>query len=84
MVTQMPPLQLEYKPIKFDKDIHKLTRSQCNTEYSHSEDQPCGQVHNENIACYMWPALLEGGGRIISKGEVLCELEPVCFDFLVI
>ncbi|KAJ7353766.1 hypothetical protein OS493_032637 [Desmophyllum pertusum] len=32
MVTQMPPLQLEYKSIKFDKDIHKLTRSQCNTE----------------------------------------------------
>ncbi|KAJ7353745.1 hypothetical protein OS493_032615 [Desmophyllum pertusum] len=63
MVTQMPPLQLEYKSIKFDKDIHKLTRSQCNTEYSHSEDQPCGEVHNENIACYMWPALLEGGAK---------------------
>ena len=63
MVTQVPPLQLEYKAVKFDKDIHKLTRFQCNTGYSPSE----------NIACYLWPALLEAGGRIIFPGEVLCK-----------
>ncbi|XP_078384751.1 uncharacterized protein LOC144667222, partial [Oculina patagonica] len=77
MVTQVPPLQLEYKAVKFDKDIHKLTRFQCNTEYSSCDDQLFVQAPSENIACYLWPALLEAGGRIIFPGEVLCKLESV-------
>lgn len=70
MVTQVPPLQLEYKAVQFDKNIHKLTRLQ-----HHSECTISGK-----IACYLWPALLEGGGRIIFPGEVLCKLEPVNHD----
>ena len=66
MVTQLPPLQLEYKSLKFDKAVHKLARFQCNTS-----DQRFGETATEDIACYLWPALIEGGGRIIFPGEVL-------------
>lgn len=74
MVTQVPPMQLEYKSLKFDKAVHKLARCQCNTD-----DQRFHEVPSEHIACYLWPALLEGGGRIIFPGQVLCKLES---DFL--
>ena len=36
---------------------------------------PSGQDHGEEIACYLWPGLLDGGGRLIRAGEVLCKIE---------
>jgi len=77
MVTQVPPLQLEYKSLKFDKAVHKLARFQCN-----SDDQRFSEAPGENIACYLWPALLEGGGRIIFSGEVLCKWESNFMDYV--
>ena len=26
------------------------------------------------IACYLWPGLLDGGGKLIRAGEVLCKV----------
>ena len=77
MVTQVPPLQLEYKSSKFDKAVHKLARCQCNTD-----DQRFGEVPGEDIACYLWPALLEGGGRIVFPGQVLCKQESDFLDYV--
>lgn len=77
MVTQVPPLQLEYKSLTFDKTLHKLARCQCNTD-----DQRFGEVPGEDIACYLWPALLEGGGRVILPGEVLCKLQSDFLDYV--
>ena len=77
MVTQLPPLQLEYKSLKFDKAVHKLTRFQSN-----SDNRRFGEVLSEDIACYLWPALIEGGGRIIFPGEVLCKLESDYLDYV--
>ena len=84
MVTQVPPLQLEYKCLKFDKALHKLARFQCN-----ADDQRFDQSFNvlapgegEDIVCYLWPALLEGGGRIIFPGEVFCKLESEYPDYV--
>ena len=34
MVTQVPPMQLEYGAVQFDKDLHKLARFQHRAEYS--------------------------------------------------
>lgn len=70
MVTQVPPMHLEYSSSRFNKKLHKLTRLSYNTESN--------ELHtSENIACYLWPALLEQGGRVIFHGEVLCK--PACF-----
>lgn len=79
MVTQVPPMQLEYKSLKFDKAVHKLARYQCNTD-----DQRFHKARSEHIACYLWPALLEGGGRVIFPGEVLCKLESDFLDYVMI
>ena len=78
MVTQVPPMQLEYGVVQFDKDLHKLARFQHRAEYCPGVDRPYGQI----IACYFWPALLEEGGRIIFPGEVMCE--PVSDSYVVI
>lgn len=33
------------------------------------------QSQGEEIACYLWPGLLDGGGRLIRAGEVLCKIK---------
>lgn len=65
IVTQVPPLRLEYSSSKFNKRIHSRTRLYYNNERSE-------QGQSENIACYLWPALVEHGGKVIFPGEVLC------------
>lgn len=62
LVTQLPPLQLEYSCLKFNKQKHRITRFFYNLE-------------GPDIACYLWPALLEQGGRVISPAEVICKPE---------
>lgn len=74
MVTQVPPMQLEYQSSTL-KYIHR------NLGY-HSSPEMCsrrptnGQASDEplEIACYLWPALLDGGGKLIRAGEVLCKV----------
>lgn len=78
IVTQVPPMQLEYKAVQFDNNLHKLARFQQRVEYFRGAVQLSGKV----IACYLWPALLEAGGRIIFPAEVMCERDPD--DYVVI
>ena len=69
-------MQLEYQSSTL-KDIH------INRGY-HSSPEMCtrrptnkGQASDEEqeIACYLWPALLDGGGKLIRAGEVLCKVK---------
>ena len=78
MVTQVPPMQLEYRIMQFDKDLHKLARFQHRAEYCPGVDRLHGQI----IACYLWPALLEAGDRIIFPGEVMCETESEGYEVI--
>ena len=66
LVTQVPPLQLEYSSSKFNKLKHSLSRLHYNTE-----NTDLGQ--SDYIACYLWPALLEQGGKVIFPAEVFCK-----------
>jgi len=74
MVNQVPPMQLEYHSSTL-KHIHKSLGY-------HSSPDMCsrrptnGQASDEEleIACYLWPALLDGGGKLIRAGEVLCKV----------
>lgn len=69
MVTQMPPMKLEYHCSQFNKDIHrKASTVQGGTRASNKKDQ------GEDIRCYLWPGLQDGGGKRIRQGEVLCKL----------
>lgn len=75
MVTQAPPMHLEYQSSMLTA-IHK------NLGY-HSSPEMCSrrptneQASDEEleIACYLWPALLDGGGKLIRAGEVLCKVK---------
>ena len=66
LVTQLPPLQLDYSSTKFNKRMHRLTRL-------HNNNESTEHRHSESIVCYLWPALVERGGRVIFPGEVLCK-----------
>ena len=71
MVTQVPALKIEYwsphlqtyhKKMGYHPHLCAIGRV-----YQ-------GQVPVEEIACYLWPGLFDGGGRLIRAGEVLCRI----------
>lgn len=69
MVTQVPPMKLEFHSIKFDKSIHE------NMGYRGSSHSSARKEHEEEIDCYLWPGLQDGGGRSIRKAEVICKMK---------
>ncbi|CAH3153949.1 unnamed protein product, partial [Pocillopora meandrina] len=74
MVVQVPPMQLEYRCTTL-KNFHRKVGYHSSPEMC-SRPPPSGQgAAGDEIACYLWPALLDGGGRVIRPGEVLCKVE---------
>ena len=69
MVTQTPPLKLQYL-----QQCHKKindTSPEVRTLVKGTPDQH----QEEETACYLWPGLFDGDGRCIHKGEVLCKIK---------
>ena len=62
MVTQVPPMKLEYQTFTFKHDFHKITEYQ-------SQSRPEGFVGKK--VRYLWPALLDGGRRVLNLAEVI-------------
>ena len=58
MVTQVPPLRIQYLTFTYKRECHKIVGSQ-----DDAGDERY-QVY------YLWPGLEDGGGRTIVKGEV--------------
>ena len=72
MVTQVPAMEIEYQSTHLQschrkKGYHSGPNMRARGKASTSQ----GPV--EEIACYLWPGLLDGGGRVIRAGEVLCK-----------
>lgn len=69
-------MQLEYQSFTL-KDIHKILRYHKSPEMCSSRPRAEGQASEEEveIACYLWPALLDGGGKLIRAGEVICKVK---------
>nr|XP_058941873.1 uncharacterized protein LOC131770178 [Pocillopora verrucosa] len=61
MVTQLPPLRLEYHKTTFNSQYHIMAGS--------DHKDKVGKDHEKPV-CYLWPGLLDGGGRVIRVGEV--------------
>ena len=65
-------MELEYHQSTTSKDIHKIVGY-------HSSPEMClmhplnGQDSAAEIACYLWPALFDEGGKLIRPAEVLCK-----------
>ena len=74
MVTQIPPMQIEYKS-SYLQDIHTKIGYHNSPDMHTKEMGPSGHVQGEEIACYLWPGLLDGGGRLIRPGMVLCKIK---------
>lgn len=75
MVTQVPPVKLEFHSAKFSKDIHKKMGYYGSFKRRTRNSLPTHQDQDEEIACYLWPGLQDGGGRLIRAGEIVCKVE---------
>ena len=75
MVTQVPPMKLEFHSSRFSKDIHKIMGYHGSVERRARNSQPAHQDQGEEIAYYLWPGLQDGGGRLIRAGEIICKVE---------
>ena len=60
MVTQVPPLKLNYQSQQFDERSHVP---------GFESDKK--QTSSSQIKCFLWPTLLDCEKRVIAKGEVL-------------
>ena len=69
-------MQLEYQSSTL-KDIHKNLGYHSSPEMCSRRPATEGQGSDEGleIACYLWPALLDGGGKLIRAGEVVCKVK---------
>ena len=71
MVSQVPPLEIEYKNKVFDSRTHVLSQAfsfggeNCP---DHHRRHPKAQ---QTIMCYLWPTLQDCQGKVIIKGEVI-------------
>ena len=75
IVTQVPPMNLEYQTFKLNSNIHKKLGYH-NSFKGQEKSLPSTQGNQEeDIACYIWPGLQDGGGRVIRAGEVLCVIQ---------
>ncbi|KAL9960043.1 hypothetical protein ACROYT_G033438 [Oculina patagonica] len=64
MVTQAPPLSLEYQTFAYNRDCHTVVEPHAEVRPERCQGQ---QVY------YLWPGLVDGGGRSISPGEVALQ-----------
>ena len=74
MVTQTPPLRLEYQSL-YLQQCHKKMGYHMSPEVRTLVKGTPDQHQEEEIACYLWPGLFDGEGRCIRKGEVLCKIK---------
>ena len=70
-------MQLEYQSPTSLKDNLKILGYQCGPEICSRRPTTEGQASDEKleIAFYLWPALLDGGGKLIRAGEVVCKVK---------
>lgn len=74
-MTQVPPMKLEFHSSKFDKRIHKNVGYQSSHRGSTKPYRSAGKEQQEEIDCYLWPGLQDGGGRTICVAEVICKVK---------
>ena len=72
MVTQVPALAIEYQSV-YLRQQHKKMGYHSSPEMFMAVKTPTWQEPEEEIACYLWPGLLDGNGTLIRAGEVLCK-----------
>lgn len=75
IVTQVPPMRLEYQTPKFNTIIHTKRGYYDDFNGQIKTVSPAQETQEENIAFYLWPALRDGGGRVIKAGEVVCVIQ---------
>ena len=75
IVTQVPPMKLEFHSFKFDKRIHENRGYLSSHPVRSKSHSSAKEEQEEEIRFYVWPGLQDGGGRSIRKAEVLCQIK---------
>ena len=66
-------MKIEFHSSKFNKDNHKIIEYQSSHEMRTKLHRSTEQNQEEEIKCYLWPGLQDGGGRPIRAAEVICK-----------
>ena len=71
MVSQVPPLEIEYKNKVFDSRTHVLSQAFGFGGENCPDDHRRHPKAQQTIMCYLWPILQDCQGKVVVKGEVI-------------
>ena len=70
-------MKLEFHSYRFTKGLHKKVGYHSSVKRRTRNSEVAHQDQGDEIACYLWPGLQDGGGRLLRAGEVICRFnEP--------
>ena len=73
IVTQVPPLKVDYKSSTFNPSFHKESQAFSFTHQQGTSESWVESQGRKQIKCYVWPTLCDSGNRVIEKGDVILE-----------
>lgn len=71
MVTQVPPLKVDYKSSTFNPSYHTKSQAFASPVQQSTTGRWVDSRERKQIKCYVWPALFDADNRVIEKGEVV-------------
>ena len=76
IVTQVPPLKINYKTLTFNPSNHTESHALVSTSVRSSQGRWTYPQERKGIKCYVWPTLYDWDNRVIEKGDVVLK-EPI-------
>ena len=76
IVTQVPPLKIDYKTSTFNRSYHTESQAFASTTVRSSHGRCAYPQERKGIKCYVWPTLFDWDERVIEKGDVVLK-EPI-------
>lgn len=73
IVTQVPPLKVDYKSSTFNPSFHKESQAFSFTHQQGTSESWVESQGRKQIKCYVWPTLCDSGNIVIEKGDVILE-----------
>ena len=81
IVTQVPPLKIDYKTSTFNPSYHTESQAFASTAVRSSRGRWTYPQERKGIKCYVWPTLYDWDNGVIEKGDVVLE-EPITQELI--
>jgi len=71
MVTQVPPLKIDYKSSTFNPSSHTESQAFTSSSQRATPGRWIDSQERKQIKCHVWPTLFDWDNRVIEKGDVV-------------